>query len=66
MFYEKINNFNYDNVNNKIIFYLSTLTTVGEVNIGDEMEVYTNLIYKNGKTDFEYTESICVVQNIEK
>ena len=37
-----------------------------EVNIGDEIKVYVNLIYSNGRTDIESTESICVVQNIEE
>ena len=64
--YEKINNFNYDNENNEITFDLSTLTTVGEINKGDEIKVYVNLLYSNGKADVESTESICVVQNIEE
>ena len=63
--YEKINNFNYDN-NNKITFDLSTLTTVGEINIGDEIKVYVNLIYSSGMIEAKSTESICVVQNIQE
>ena len=64
--YEKINNFNYDNNNNKITFDLSTLTTVGEINIGDEIKVYVNLIYSSGMIEAKSTESICVVQNIQE
>ena len=55
--YEQINNFNYDSNNNKITFDLSTLTTVGEANIGDEIKVYVNLIYNSGTADVKSTES---------
>ena len=64
--YEQINNFNYDSNNNKITFDLSTLTTVGEANIGDEIKVYVNLIYNSGTADVKSTESSCVAQNIEE
>ena len=64
--YERISNFNYDKDNSKISFDLSTLTTVGEVNKGDEIKVYVNLIYNNGMSDIESTESVCVAQDIEE
>lgn len=63
--YEKINNFNYNINDKKISFDLFTLTTVGEMNIGDKIKVNVNLIYNDGIMDVESTESICNANNVE-
>ncbi|MBO6244505.1 MAG: PT domain-containing protein, partial [Clostridia bacterium] len=62
--FEKINNFNYAQDKKTINFDLSILTQTGEINKGDEIITYVNLIYTNGTRQSSNTEAKCTTQDI--
>ena len=58
--FKEINNFIVLKNKKQINFDIYVLTTEGQINEGDEIYVYVNLIYANGTRDIEISESKCI------